>query len=45
MTPELDRYRNYGERIEALIRPATFPLAVKLIQSETEILPEYKRPS
>ncbi|NQT56312.1 MAG: DUF169 domain-containing protein [Desulfobacteraceae bacterium] len=45
MTTELDRYRKYGERIEALIRPATFPLAVKLIKSESEIPPEYKRPS
>jgi len=45
MTTELDRYRKYGERIEALIRPATFPLAVKMIKSETEIKPEYKRPS
>jgi uncharacterized protein (DUF169 family) len=45
MTTELDRYRKYGERIEALIRPATFPLAIKLIQSESEIQPEYKRPS
>jgi len=45
MSAELDRYRKYGERIDALIRPATFPLAVKLIASETEILPEYKRPS
>jgi len=45
MATELDRYRKYGERIEDLIRPATFPLAVKLIKSETEILPEYKRPS
>ena len=44
MTTELDRYRKYGERIEALIRPATFPLAVKLIKNETEIKPEYKRP-
>jgi uncharacterized protein (DUF169 family) len=44
MTPELDRYRKYGERIEALVRPATFPLAVKLIKSEAEILPEFKRP-
>jgi uncharacterized protein (DUF169 family) len=43
MTTELDRYRKYGERIEALVRPATFPLAVKLIQSEAEIPPEYKR--
>ena len=45
MTTELDRYRKCGERIEALIRPATFPLAVKLIKSENEIQPEYKRPS
>jgi len=45
MTTELDRYRKFGERIEALIRPATFPLAVKLIKSETEIASEYKRPS
>jgi len=45
MTTGLNRYRTYGERIEALIRPATFPLAVKLIQSESEIQPEYKRPS
>jgi uncharacterized protein (DUF169 family) len=45
MSTELDRYRTYGERIEALIRPTTFPLAVKLIKSETEIEPEYKRPS
>jgi uncharacterized protein (DUF169 family) len=45
MTTELDKYRKYGEKIEALIRPATYPLAVKMIQSESEILPEYKRPS
>jgi len=45
MTSELDQYKKYGERIEALIRPATFPLAVKMIKSETEIRPEYKRPS
>ena len=42
MTTELDRYRKYGERIEALVRPATFPSTVKLIQSEAEISPEYK---
>jgi len=45
MTTELDRYRKYGQRIESLIRPATFPLAVKMIQSEGEIRPAYKRPS
>lgn len=45
MTTELNQYRKYGERIEALIRPTTYPLAVKMIESETEIIPEYKRPS
>ncbi|MCF8079578.1 MAG: DUF169 domain-containing protein [Desulfobacterales bacterium] len=45
MAAELDKYRNYGQRIEALIRPATFPLAVKRITSEAELEPEYKRPS
>jgi len=45
MTAELDKYQKYGERIEALIRPQTFPLAVKMIQSEAEIQPGYKRPS
>lgn len=45
MTVELERYRKYGERIEALIRPATFPLAVKIVTSESEIAPEYKRAS
>ena len=45
MTTELERYRKHGERLEALIRPATFPLAVKMIKSEAEIQPEYKRPS
>ena len=44
MTTELERYQHYGRRIDALIRPATFPLAVKLISSEAEIKPEYKRP-
>ncbi len=45
MAAELDKYRSYGQRIEALIRPATFPLAVKRIASEAELLTEYKRPS
>lgn len=44
MTMELAQYRAYGERIESLIRPATFPLAVKVIQSESEIPPGAKRP-
>ena len=45
MAVELERYRKYGERIEELIRPATFPLAVKIVTSGNEIAPEYKRAS
>lgn len=45
MTTELDRYRKYGERIEALVRPATFPLAVRLVRPEEEIDPAFRRPS
>jgi uncharacterized protein (DUF169 family) len=45
MKTELHQYRKYGERIETMIRPATFPLAVKMINSEAELLPEFKRPS
>ncbi len=45
MTTTLEQFRKYGERIETLIRPGTFPLAIRLIRSEDEILPEYKRPS
>lgn len=44
MTNELDRYRHYGTRIEQLIRPATFPLAIKIVRSESEIDLAYKRP-
>ncbi|RJQ81888.1 MAG: hypothetical protein C4519_08390 [Desulfobacteraceae bacterium] len=45
MITAIDQFRKYGERIEALIRPATFPLAVKLVRSETDLPSEYKRPS
>lgn len=42
MADGLDRYRAYGERIEALIRPATYPPAIRPITSGTEMEPEYK---
>lgn len=45
MMTELEKYRDYGKRMEKIIRPASFPLAVKLIKSETEIEPDFKRPS
>jgi uncharacterized protein (DUF169 family) len=45
MSENLGVYREMGKKIEQYIRPATFPLAVKTIESEAEIQPEYKRPS
>lgn len=42
---ELEQYREYGRRIEALIRPATFPLAVKVVRSEHDIPDDCKRPA
>ena len=45
METKLKPFRNYGTQIERLIRPASFPLAVKLITSEDEIEPGFKRPS
>ena len=44
MSDQLQTFQNYGARIEKLIRPATFPLAVKLIKSKDAIEPGYKRP-
>ncbi len=41
----LEIYRRAGADIESYIRPATFPLAVKLVRKENEIRPEFKRPS
>jgi len=45
MNNSLDTYRELGRKIEELIRPGSFPLAVKLVKSESEIQPEYKRPA
>jgi uncharacterized protein (DUF169 family) len=42
---ELKKYHEIGQKIEKYIRPATFPLAIKLIQDESEIPPKTKRPS
>ena len=45
MEQSLAAYRQAGETIETYIRPATFPLAVKIIRDEKELLPEFRRPS
>ena len=44
MDETLSTYREMGKKIEEFIRPLTFPLAVKTIQSEGEIKPEFRRP-
>jgi len=44
MSETLGAYREIGKKIEEYIRPLTFPLAVKTIQSEEEIKPAYRRP-
>lgn len=45
MNPDLEQYRKMGEQLELYIRPATFPLAVKLIKPDTQIDFAYKSPS
>ncbi len=41
---KLNIYKEYGKKIEKYIRPETFPLAIKLIQNESEIPKTAKRP-
>ena len=45
MSEDFSTYHQMGQKIEHYIRPSTFPLAVKTIQSEDEIRSEYKRPT
>lgn len=45
MTKELKEYQKIGQKIEEMIRPSTFPLAIKMIKSENEIEFRCKRPS
>ena len=40
----MDHYRELGRAIETYLRPATFPLAIKLVKSESEIPAKSKRP-
>lgn len=37
MSKKLEIYHEFGKKIEEYLRPSTFPLAIKLIKSETEI--------
>ena len=45
MSEELSNFNKIGEKIETYIRPSTFPLAVKLIQSDADIKGGFKRPN
>jgi len=44
MTEELDGYKEIGKKLENYIRPATFPLAIKLIETKADIADSFKRP-
>jgi len=44
MSENLDKYWDYGKKIEHYLRPATFPLAIKLIKNKDEIPPNSKSP-
>ena len=44
MSENLEKYWEYGKRIEQFLRPQTFPIAIKLIKEEGEIPAGTKRP-
>ena len=44
MSENLEKYQKYGKKFEEFLRPASFPIAIKLIKDESEIPSNYKRP-
>ena len=44
MNENLDKYKKYGKKFEELLRPSSFPIAIKLVKDESEILSNFKRP-
>jgi len=44
MSENLENYQKYGKRFEELLRPSSFPIAIKLVKDESEIPPNYKKP-
>lgn len=44
MSENLKIYQEYGKKIEEFLRPLSFPIAIKLIQNESEIPSNHKRP-
>ena len=45
MKIDLERFHQIGKDIEKFIRPATFPLAVKVVRDESEVDFPHKQPS
>ncbi|NVM35178.1 MAG: DUF169 domain-containing protein [Candidatus Lokiarchaeota archaeon] len=44
MSVNLEKYQHYGKKFEELLRPASFPIAIKLVKDKSEILSNFKRP-
>lgn len=44
MSKNLKIYQEYGKKFEEFLRLLTFPIAIKLIKNESEILTDYKKP-
>jgi len=44
MSENLNKYWNYGKKLEQYLRPATFPIAIKLIKKKDEIPPNSRSP-
>ncbi|MFW9970546.1 MAG: DUF169 domain-containing protein [Candidatus Odinarchaeota archaeon] len=44
MNEQLQKYHQYGKKIEEYVRPLTFPIAIKLIKDESNIPVNYKKP-
>ncbi|UCD01648.1 MAG: DUF169 domain-containing protein, partial [Promethearchaeota archaeon] len=44
MNENLKKYQEFGKKFEELLRPSTFPIAIRLIKNESELANDYKRP-
>ena len=44
MSQELENWRNIGKSLEEILRPQTYPLAVKLVKNESEFPEKTRRP-
>ncbi len=44
MSENLEKYRKYGKKFEDLLRPSSFPIAIKFVKDKLEIPSNYKKP-